>query len=300
MRSSVSHIEEEAPQTGEAVTPVSTLSRRPRIGELLVQNGVLSEEDVAKVLTAQAQTSRLFGEICVDLGLCSQDVVKETLDRQLNFHILAPGDERVSDQVVTAFGADPELAEGLRSLRAALLGKKTAQGDLNAILVMAGADEATPVSLIAANFAVVVAQLGYRVLLVDANVAQPVQHQLFSVANRRGVTTLLAGEQEEEAAISTTAIPNLALLPAGPPVPHPAELFERAPLATRLRPLSSRYDLVLIDAGTESPDIVASLASGSDGAVTVVKRHRTAIRQVRRLVGHFADRGVATLGNVLA
>jgi protein-tyrosine kinase len=297
LRSSVGLAEHDQP--GSTIS-IDRASGRPRIGELLVESGVLREADVATALGAQEQTSRLFGETCVDLGLCAYDEVQEALRRQFDCHLLALGDDSVSEDVATAFGTDPEMTEDMRSLHAALFGRNAARGDLLALLVVAGADVETPTSLVAANFAVVVAQLGYNVLLVDANLAEPIQHRLFRLPNRLGVTTFLTDDEARESAISETAIPNLSVLPAGPAVPSAAELFERLPACPRLRNVAHHYDVILIDAGTHSPDIVASIAGGSDGAVLVVKRHRTAISQVRRLIASFADRGVQTLGAVIA
>lgn len=284
----------------EAADPSARAPVRSRLGALLVESGALAEDDIATVMDMQEQTGRLFGETCVDLGLCTYDSVEEALRRQYASHVLPLGDDSIAEEVVAAFGTDPEMIEGLRSLHAALFGRKAARGDMLALIVVAGADPETPASLVAANFAVVVAQLGYGVLLVDANVAEPIQHRLFRLPNRLGVTTFLTDEEMRDTVISQTAIPNLFLLPSGPTVPNPAELFERLPLCPRLRTVAPRYDVILVDAGTLPPDIAASIASGSDGAVLVVKQHRTAIREVRRLVSCFEDRGVATLGTVVA
>lgn len=297
LRSSVGLAEHD--QFGSAI-PIEGSSGRRRLGELLVEADILTDEDVGNVLSAQERTSRLFGETCVDLGLCAFDDVEGALRRQFDCHLLAPGDDSVSEDVVTAFGIDPEMTEDMRSLHAALFGRNAARGDLLALLVVAGADRETPTSIVAANFAVVVAHLGYNVLLVDANLADPIQHRLFRLPNRIGVTTFLTQEDARESVIAETAIPNLSVLPSGPAVPDPAELFERLPACPRLRNIAHHYDVILIDAGMHSPDIVASIAGGSDGAVLVVKRHRTAISQVRRLIDSFADRGVQTLGAVMA
>lgn len=297
LRSSVGLAERHPFANESAAAPASG---KPRLGELLVEAGALSEDDIPLVLDAQERSSRLFGESCVDMGLCAYESVEEALRRQFDSHVLPLGDDSVAEDVVAAFGIDPEMTESMRSLHAALFGRKAARGDMLALLVMAGADLDTPASLLAANFAVVVAQLGYSVLLVDANLDEPIQHRLFRLPNRLGVTIFLTDEEVRESAICETAIPNLSVMPSGPGVPNPAELFERLPACPRLRAVAPRYDMILVDAGTLSPDIVASIASGSDGAVLVVKRHRTAIRQVRRLIQSFADRGVATLGTVVA
>jgi len=201
--------------------------------------------------------------------------------------------------VVTAFGLDPTMTEGLRSLRASLFGRQTSRGEFLATIVLTGTGQASSTSIFAANFAVVCAQLGQRVLLVDANFADPVQHLLFRVPNRQGLTTLLSAGREETPAVAETAIDRLSLLTAGPTVPNPAELLEREPPCARVRSTGARYDVILVDAGAQEPDIVAAIGAGSDGAVVVIERHRTAVGKVNRILTHLANREVKGLGAVL-
>lgn len=280
--------------------PAAGASGRPKLGELLVESGELDEIDVRSVLDRQEQSSRLFGETCIDLGLSTPDTVRRMLNKQFHFDLLAPGDDRIDPAVVTAFGLDPVMTEGLRSLRASLFGRQTThRGDLLGTIVLTGTGQDSSTGIFAANFAVVCAQLGHRVLLVDANLADPIQHDLFRVPNRQGLTTLLAAGREEAPAVSDTVLGRLWLLPAGPALPNPAELLEREPLCARLRAAASRYDIILVDAGTQDPDIVAAIAAGSDGAVVVIERHRTAVGQVNRILTHLANREVKGLGAVL-
>lgn len=273
---------------------------RPRLRDLLVQSGALSETDVATVVEAQKRTGRLFGETCLDLGLCDADTVQAALDRQFGFALVEPGSDAVDPQVAVAYGTDPVLAEDMRALRARLLGRRGEGNDGQAMLVFAGADDGASSSTIVANFAVAAAQLGFSVLLVDAAIDQPVQHLLFRRPNRIGLTTVLRGKDDLPSAIQDTAVANLSLLPAGPTVPHPAEFFEQASLSAAVRSLSPPYDLVVVDAGAGSSDVSASLAVGLDGAVVITRRHHTPVRRVRRLADRLADRGVERLGAIIA
>ncbi|MET0268861.1 MAG: hypothetical protein ABW173_00405, partial [Sphingomonas sp.] len=212
--------------------------------------------------------------------------------------VLSPGDERIAPAVETAFGTDPPLTAALRSLWASLPGRRPGEARAGMMIALAGPGDA-PVNLVAANFAVVAAQFGYRVLLVDAALEAPTQHDLFRLENRAGVSALLSGQKDMTSIVAATAIPGLSLLPAGPMPANAAELLEQAPLATRLRALSSVYEVIVIDTGAALPDMVALLASGADGAVMIVRRHRSRIGEMARLIERLADRGVTTLGHFL-
>ena len=273
---------------------------RPRLRDLLLRSGALTPEDVQTVLEAQQRTGRLFGETCLDLGLCDAASIQTALNTQFGHAPVPPDSDAVDPEVTVAFGSDPEFAENMRALRARLLGRRVERGETQASLVFIGADQNVRVAPIAANFAVASAQLGYAVLLVDAALDRAAQHQLFRRPNRTGLSAVLRRGDDIMAAVQETAVANLSLLPAGPAVPNAAEFFEHGSLAAALPTLSPPFDLVVVDAGGGSPDISASLAVGLDGAVVVMARHRTAMRHVRRLSDRLADRGVERLGAIIA
>src|SRR5262249_22903977 len=80
-------------------------------------------------------------------------------------------------------------------------------------------------STMAANLAVSIAQSGKRVLVVDGDFRRPRQHQIFGLAGRVGLATVMASEAELDAAIQPTPVPNLDVLPCGQRPGNPAELL---------------------------------------------------------------------------
>ena len=275
-------------------------SEKPRLRDVLMQSGALSEADVDAVTEMQQRTGRLFGETCLDLGLCDADTIQAALDQQHGYALIEPGSDAVDPQVSVAYGTDPALAENMRALRARLLSRRARANDGHAMLAFIGADDGASGSVIVANFAVASAQLGFSVLLVDAAIDQPAQHRLFRRSNRIGLTTILGERDDPSVAIQDTAVPHLSLLAVGPAVPHPAEFFERNSLSGAIRAFSPPFDLVVVDAGAGSSDVSAALAVGLDGAVVITRRHKTPVRRVRRLADRLADRGVERLGTVIA
>ena len=77
----------------------------------------------------------------------------------------------------------------------------------------------------AANLAVVLAQLGRQVLLVDCDLRKPRLHQVFQVSNRSGLVNQLTAHGRARAVFLPTEVPNLWLTPSGPIPPNPSELL---------------------------------------------------------------------------
>lgn len=116
-----------------------------------------------------------------------------------------------------------------------------------------------------ANLGVLLAQDGYSVCLVDANLRKPALHRLFDQESAHGLSSILCGSGGIEL-IKKTKIKNLSLLPAGPIPPNPAQLLGSPAMIDLLDQLKRKYELVLIDAPAllDHPDagILASLAAG--------------------------------------
>ncbi len=78
------------------------------------------------------------------------------------------------------------------------------------------------------NFAVMLAQQGQRVLLIDADLRRPALHKAMDLLREPGLTNLLIGDAEVREAIRPNVLPNLDLLPSGPFPPNPSELTDDA------------------------------------------------------------------------
>jgi polysaccharide biosynthesis transport protein len=156
---------------------------------------------------------------------------------------------------------DSVVAEAYRSLRTRVVVAADARG-ARMLLVTSPAWENK--STVAANLAVALAQSGRRTVLVCADLRWGRAHEIFGVDNDEGLTMLLDRQTNLAAALRTTGIHNLRLLPPGPLPPDPAEFVQRRCLRTLLGELRSNADFVVIDAppALASPDFapVANLA----------------------------------------
>jgi Mrp family chromosome partitioning ATPase len=87
-------------------------------------------------------------------------------------------------------------------------------------------------STTAANLAMVMAQAGHRTILIDADLRRPIQHQIFGLTNRDGLTTALVERDKPlDAYLKESAVPDLFVMTSGPMPPNPSEL--PAPIACR-------------------------------------------------------------------
>jgi capsular exopolysaccharide synthesis family protein len=125
-----------------------------------------------------------------------------------------------------------------------------------------------------ANLAAAIAQLGHRVLLVDADLRHPLQHHIWEVNNKAGLSHMLVGEASLEIAeiAVKTGMTNLDILTAGAVPPNPLALLQSQRMSKLIRSMSEAYDFVIID----SPPLVAAadaLALGNltDGVLVVAR-----------------------------
>jgi succinoglycan biosynthesis transport protein ExoP len=153
----------------------------------------------------------------------------------------------------------------------------------------------------AANLAVVIAQDGKRVVLVDADLRRPNVHRIFDLPNRTGLTTALV---DDPAAISgllrNTGIENLQVLTAGPVPPNPQEMLGSARMAELLERLLGQADIVLLDTPPALAVADANvLATRTDGALLVVNTGETRRAALQQAVEGLTKVGANIVGGVL-
>lgn len=120
------------------------------------------------------------------------------------------------------------------------------------------------------NLAVVFAQQGKKVLLIDADLRKPTTHYTFQLMNTKGLTNVLTKQIHFHEAIQDTVMENLNILTSGPIPPNPSELLASNAMKQLLEEAYKLYDLVLFD----SPPILTVtdaqvLANLSDGSIMV-------------------------------
>lgn len=135
-----------------------------------------------------------------------------------------------------------------------------------------------------ANLAVVAAQEGRKVIVVDCDLRRPSLHSIFGLPNAEGVTTaLMSAEALKSPPLRSVGVEGLAVLTSGPIPPNPLELLASRRMQELLAGLSERADIVLVDA----PPVVAVadaaiLASKVDAVLLVVQAGRAKRDYVER------------------
>lgn len=126
-------------------------------------------------------------------------------------------------------------------------------------------------STVSANLAAAMAQLGRKVLLVDADMRHPLQHHIWELTNAAGLSDVIVGQAQFEEVVKEV-IPKLDVLSAGVIPPNPMALLDSKRMASLIESFAQTYDFVVIDA---PPLILAAdaitLGKMTDGVLLVTR-----------------------------
>ncbi len=205
-------------------------------------------------------------------------------------------DEAGSLVALTAPKSPP--AEAYRTLRSNIRFSLFDKPATTFMVTSAGTGEGKSVT--AANLAIVYAQSGDSVILVDTDLRRPVVHRLFGIDADLGLTNVLVGDTRLEDAIVQTEVPGLRVLASGPLPPNPAELLESERMMDLVRELSEQADMVIFD----SPPAVmltdaGILSSKVDRTIIVAESGQVTERAMRDLERLFRHARADVLGVVL-
>jgi capsular exopolysaccharide synthesis family protein len=208
-------------------------------------------------------------------------------------------DERSADiELLPEFRPRLAVSEAYRSLRTALLLSSARQLE---VVTVTSAEAGEGKTATATNLASVMAQLGRRVLLVDADLRKPRLHKVFKVSNRRGLVNVLAsGEPPDSVLLTETPVKGLSLCPSGPQPPNPSELLASERMHEFLEFARANFDFVIVD----SPPVLAvtdAVLPGSigDGVVLCLRAHKVLREDVRSCRNILERAEVRILGAVL-
>jgi len=206
---------------------------------------------------------------------------------------------RVSKNLVSYLEQTSAAAESYRALRTNLQYSSIDKKVKSIVITSPGPIEGKTVT--SCNLAVTMANVGCKVLLIDADLRKPAVHKEFKLSNKVGLVNLLMNESDLIQSLKIFPdIENLTILPCGTVPPNPAEIIASTKLKEVLEYFKTKYDYVIIDsppAGYVSE--TAILAKLADGVILTISAGETNIALAKQVVKTLKNVEVNILGVVM-
>ncbi len=216
-----------------------------------------------------------------------------------NHKRLSVASSREAVELVTQARPQSQMAESYRALRTSLLLSNIGSPPKVILITSALPQEGKTTTSI--NTAVVLAQKGVKVLLIDADLRRPGVHKTLGMGPRTGLSNVLTGSAKLQQAITRSPLlSSLYVLPAGTPPPNPAELLASSNMSNLLTELRGQYDHIIIDTPpTLSVTDAVVLATKSDAVVLVIRSGQTTKGALRRSRDILAQVNAKVIGVLL-
>lgn len=270
------------------------------IGRIIAAANKLTAEQVEQILVHQKKAGVRFGEAAVALGLANGEDVLWALSQQFHYPYAPGSASQLGADLVLANKPFSAQAEAFRVLRSQINMRLFAAGQQKRAIAVISPEQGDGKSFFAANMAVAMSQLGGRTLLVDADMRNPRQHEIFGLDGpRTGLSGILSGRAEANVIRPIPDLPSLFVMPVGTVPPNPPELLERPAFGLLMKELLSKFDYVIVDTPAAELGADGAIASAHCGAALVIARKdSTHVSAVQDLVASLAN-GPAELAGVV-
>jgi len=252
------------------------------------------------IVAVQADGSLLFGEAAVALGLLAQEDIDLALACQYSYPCMENTQATLSSELLVINDPFSPQVEVFRSIRSRLL-QSDAGKSIRTIGVISAGD-AEGKTLMAANLAVVFAQLGAKTLLIDLNFRRPRVHEIFNLRNNVGASSLFIKRVLFSQAVQKTQIPTLDVLPSGPMPPNPIELLSWQETGTIIEAFKTQYhyDIIIMDTPaflkTADATVISALC---DATLLVAQKGKTKQCDFEAVKKILSRAGVSIIGAVV-
>lgn len=210
------------------------------------------------------------------------------------------GEGGIGVELVVARQPFHPRSEQLRALRTQLLIRRSIASAARSGLAVVSPGCGEGRSYVAANLAVLFAQLGERTLLIDADLRAPRQHRIFNIPGGCGLSAVLSGRAEGDAVIRIPEFGPLAVLPAGALPPNPQELLLRPAFTALLGRLEAEFDVILFDTPPAKPYADAQgLAIRAGSVVLLARKDHTSLVDTTGVIAGLNATGTRIIGSVL-
>ena len=224
----------------------------------------------------------------------------EDVEKQLGLSVLGVIPMLTPPMTPAKAMQDPRsaFAESYRSVRTAL--QFATDTGVPRCLLVASATPSEGKSTTALTLAKNFAQLGKRVLIIDADLRNPSLHRALGLENTAGLSNYLAGASKATEVIQPTDTPHLMFMPTGPLPPNPAELLMGPKMLSLISIASEKFDQVIIDGppvmGLADAPILANMSAGT---LLVVEAGRTRIAVARNALKRLLSARAHVVGALL-
>jgi capsular exopolysaccharide synthesis family protein len=204
-----------------------------------------------------------------------------------------------SPTLVTYARPRSEAAEAYRALRTSIL--LSSFGAPPKVILITSAVPQEGKTTISANSALVLAQRGSRVLLIDADLRRPGIDKLFGFRSRGGLSSLISGvDKMDDVLVPYPQVPNLWILPSGPIPPQPVELLSSIVMKDCIARWRNEFDHIIIDTPPclSVTDAVV-LSPEADRIILVARAGKTTKAALRRACGVLLHVNARVMGIVL-
>lgn len=209
------------------------------------------------------------------------------------------GIRHATDHLIALTQPRSPITEGYRVLRTNLrfTGLENPSGAL--LVTSAGPGEGKTTS--AVNLAIVMAQSGRRVILLDADLRRPMVHSYLKLSNSVGLSSLFIEDASTpDQIMQNTTVEGLRVITSGPVPPNPSELLDSKLMAELMKTLRSQSDMVIVD----SPPVLAVadatiIGSRCSGAILIMDSGKTRTDLAKRAVERLRQTNVRIFGVVL-
>lgn len=225
----------------------------------------------------------------LDQSLKTPEDIKNHLKLASLAAIALPKDEedkKIKPELMSAERPRSTISEAYRSLRTSIM--FTAVEHKRKIILMTSSGPQEGKTTTAINLAIVMAQAGEKVLLMDADLRQPRVEKVFNFGKEHGITEVLAGTETFDSVVHKTDIKGLDVAACGTIPPNPSELLGSVKMVELLKDLEKKYDRIVIDAppalAVTDPVILSGMV---DGTIIVVKANETnrhAVLKVKEMI----------------
>jgi succinoglycan biosynthesis transport protein ExoP len=195
---------------------------------------------------------------------------------------LTVASSREAVELVTQSRPQSQMAESYRALRTSLL--LTSLGGPPKVILVTSALPQEGKTTTSINTAIVLAQKGTRVLLIDADLRRPSIHKTLGMGPKTGLSNVLTGNATlQQAVVRSSLLPTLFVLAAGTPPPNPAELLASSNMKDILAELREEYDHIIVDTPpTLSVTDAVVMSTRADAVVLVIRSGQTTKQALRR------------------